>query len=1148
MIRKKAGLVLMLSCLLALGCSEGSNGNDENTNPEQQDPDQKDPDQKDPDQKDPDQKDPDQKDPDQKDPDQKDPDQKDPEQKDPDQKDPEQKDPRPDTDKSPGITSLDPTSGKEGTVVTISGRNLSQADKVCFAQTCVSPEETADTSLKVKAPAGTGNAAVTVSVDDKLLVAGFFNYLTESPNKDEVDWCQLNWFEPEIKSGNPIVAYAQVYEAGKTGKTGTHDLKAEFGYMNEMSKDDAMFTWVDAVRNEGFDAEASQNNDEYTINDLKLADGAYAVAFRFSLDGTNWKMCDTNGSDDGFDLTKAAQINVAPEPIVKKQVGWCRIMNDITTYYTKVGESSENIYAQAFVEGCTHYKDHCPDLKAQIGYGLPAQATEDAIDGAFTWTDAKINEGYDGSGGELHDEFMAQVKTDEIGEYAIVYRMSVDDGETWMYCDTADDVAYSPMNAVSWIVNEEGHDPEHPILPPIGDSVEWCRFQGPASATVRANHESETFYGQVYIHGVTGYPYMHAPKNITAELGYGDPTKDPSEFEYVEASLNWGLYPPSVNNEYMATLTPDEPGEYALAYRFSLDDGETWTYCDYDDEDGFDMSKTAKLTVTKDEDAILWCRVQHPQSQTIRLGETTDKYYGQVWVEGCSEGSAKCESVEGQIGYGLKTVEDLEDFTWNEATYNETFTTTNNDEYFATITPTEPGGYDVAYRFTTNHGETWTYCDFDDLGGYVREKSASLIVKDNKLSVSWCRMFADNPIEVTAGGNTELIYAQAYVEDCSEEAGRCTNLTAYVGYGTADDDIKDFHFSEAGFDSDFYQEGNKNDQFKGSFQAPKTAGEYDIAYAFSVDGGETLVYCDTDDNAEFDRSKTGKLVVTEPPKPKELEIGWCQIQWPKSDFSIFDTDEADVYGRVYVEGCTNVKEGCSAKIKAELGYGSKDATDPSTFNYVPASYYPSAIYLGNNEEYAATLSNIPVGDYALAYRFSLDGTNWVYCDNDDDITAFNSADTLKMTVEKPKILTWGDALGNYKCGIDDDYASYTAEPKAIQGIVGSIYIPGCTNDGATCKYVKSASLAYIKDDGTDVNFTVGNKSWMTVDAIESAPLGNNTNYTAKLQLDEGTYYYYFMFGLEDEERSASQTVQCFSHWKSPTDATINDLGVATIEK
>ena len=1009
----------------------------------------------------------------------------------------------------PKIVSIAPTSGNAGTSVTITGENLSGTEKVCFGSNCVVPDAKTDKSVTAKAPDGEKGKAVNVAVlvGGKLTQVGLFTYLPDS--ESVVLWCQLKWVEPNIASGDAIGVYTEVYKDKITGITGSHNgLQVQIGYADEMVTDLEKYNWTSPVkRNEGF---SNANNDEYMADNVKLPDGSYKIAARASLDGKNWIACEQAQSTGN---------RVEIRPVPPKPVDWCRITWPESGIKNNIGEDTPEIYAQAHVADCTNYQTHCQNLKAQVGYGPLPLADLSRIDKEFTWKDAELNTAYDGSKGTEHDEFHAKLKTDKAGEYGIAYRFSTDGGTNWYYCDTSDTLNFDPQSLLSWQVGD----------PRPGDHVEWCQITSPESVTVRLNQGSAEIKAQAYVRNCTGAPYDKCP-NLKGQAIYGTKAEweaeDKSKLRTVDAVIDTSL-PACNNTQFEATIKPMQnadkpeesvsPGEYLVAYRFSLD-GQTWAYCDrageVDGEEGedFDEARGVKMTVTPDEDTIDFCRIQYPGSATIKGGESAT-FYGRVYSEGCTDGDKHCESVKAQVGYGPKGGDkEGAEFHYVDATYNADHKGDNDDEYAADLTVGDPGGYDVVYRFSTNGGQTWTYCDFDEKPGFVAENVASLYVKDPNLHVEYCKLLTQTQ-EVSAGGITPAIEAEVYVPECTENKQRCTNLTGHIGIGSAEN-ASDFNFTN---DATFVRNEENNNIFSGTIKAPKAVGEYGYVYAFSLDGDETFVYCGKDgmktQKDALGPADFGKLAVKEPPK---LEVNWCQIQWPQEDISILENGTADVYGRVLVEGCTNVAGGCEGKLFAQVGYGAKDETDASKFTYFDGTKTNTGANLGQNEEYMATLHDVPKGDYALAYRFSLDGENWTYCDRDNYTAGYDKNNTIGLHVSEvpEREVSWCRVF------LPDNASSITLKsgeqsaPIRIQ-----VYVNQCTeSDGAGCTDLK---LHRAYGTGNELNAT--NYPDVTLGETEygyNAQIGYNDEYSTTVAIandsaNDTTYNLLYGFSLGD---------------------------------
>ncbi|MEI8259276.1 MAG: chitobiase/beta-hexosaminidase, partial [Deltaproteobacteria bacterium] len=107
-----------------------------------------------------------------------------------------------------------------------------------------------------------------------------------------------------------------IYEAGVTDSAGASPLVgAQLGYgpLTANPEYEAGWRWFSASYNAGF---VDPSNDEYQATFVAPAAGSYGYAFRFTLDGQNWTVCDLNGAGQNggltFDLNQIAPLTVAP--------------------------------------------------------------------------------------------------------------------------------------------------------------------------------------------------------------------------------------------------------------------------------------------------------------------------------------------------------------------------------------------------------------------------------------------------------------------------------------------------------------------------------------------------------------------------------------------------------------------------------------------------------------------------------------------------------------------------------------------------------------------------------------------------------------------------------------------------------------------
>lgn len=1021
----------------------------------------------------------------------------------------------------PKLTGMAPTSGKLGTEITITGLKLDTSKEVCFGSVCQAPKSKSATEVKAIAPEGEGSVTVTLVVGESRLNAGQFSYIKVNPSTNAVDWCRLGHVPQSAAPGiGSDLIFAEVYEEGCTPNASKNctNFVGQIGYVKEAAgvdlNDTTRYTWKNAERNSAFEGPSAAANDEYMAS-LSLEEGTYRIAYRFSTDSQNWLFCDYDDSNNGFNGEQTGRIVVAETPIIKPVIGWCRIVNGNTSIESKTGEKSEGIYAQAFVPNCTHYKTHCKDLKAEIGYGSPAMDKIENIAENFKWEPAKLNLAYDGSGGELHDEFQGEVSSSKAGNYSIVYRMTLDNGATYTYCDIADDGAFTPSNAIRWTVKDEGNiDPEVKV-------VGWCRLNEPTDLTVRSGMSTPALTASVWVDQCTGA--AHDCPDLKGEFGYGKfSDTDFSSYKFTAASLD-NSQSLGNNDVFKTVWNATATGEYGFAYRFSLN-GKDWTYCDSLGVAAKPSENVGKISVVKDEDTVDFCRIQWPESSVITKGKASETYYGRVYVKGCTDADMHCKAVTAQVGYGSKTAKDATAFTYVDAAYNGAYTADNNDEYGAQLTINTTGDYAVVYRFSIDGRNTWTYCDYDNVPGFVLAKAASISVKDK--SIEWCKLIGPSEVTVEKGADTVDIYGQALVTDCTGRDGvACTGLKAWVGYGPKDAKPSTYKYVEAAYAQNI---GN-NDEFVAKLNV-ETAGVYALNYAFSLDGGVTKTYCDKEASKPYNPDHAGSLTVT------QQAITWCNLQHPQHvNVKLGETTET-IYGQVYVPGCTGTDTACKS-VKGYVAYG-KDI-DKTTPTFIEATYSQK---IGNNDEYEANLKPTEVGNYMLAYAFSLDGgTTKTLCGfgggSTFDPTKAGSLTVTKADVPTPKPGALFVRGTDYTCGIVA--APPTSKVGDITSYYAEIWIPGCTDQSDLslwCNKVISSEILYTKEANATKPYT--NAAWLRQTSAKNEGAfqhgGNNDNHIGIIKYTEsGKYHLAYSFQVKHDPSDlmeAAQTVYCYVDW------------------
>src|SRR5206468_3377100 len=108
--------------------------------------------------------------------------------------------------------------------------------------------------------------------------------------------------------------------------------------------------------------------------------------------------------------------------------------------------------------------------------------------------------------------------------------------------------------------------------------ADYCDVQFPLSLNVQTGASTGSIHGDIFESGVT--EPSGASSAVRAQLGYGPPTANPeyqSGWTWLNASYNVQV---GNNDEYQTSFTAPAAGAYRYVYRFSLDQGVSWTYCD----------------------------------------------------------------------------------------------------------------------------------------------------------------------------------------------------------------------------------------------------------------------------------------------------------------------------------------------------------------------------------------------------------------------------------------------------------------------------------------------------------------------------------------------------------------------------------------
>lgn len=453
--------------------------------------------------------------------------------------------------------------------------------------------------------------------------------------------------------------------------------------------------------------------------------------------------------------------------------------------------------------------------------------------------------------------------------------------------------------------------------------VDWCNIQWPFEITVVVNNESDAIYSQVYEEGVT--EGIGQGSGIKGQLGYGlstdDPIQDASKWKWVDATFNVDA---GNNDEYLAKFTPNQVGEFVYAFRYSMDDGKNWVYCDKDGSDnGFSLGQTGLLKV-------------------IDAANNPPKITSVTPSKGSTYGGDPVEVVGENFGYGIKIY-----FGSKEASH----VIVQNSGVVVCKTPSHPAGK-VDVKVVNPDGQSATLSQ-----AFEFEAPTSL--------PQWGNLQWPYAIRVAEGVETEYIYGQVYHQGITDASGQGAGIFAQLGYGPRGTYPLDSSWKW--IDAEFNTDSGNNDEYKAKLIIPES-GHYSYTFRYSFDGTNWL-YADIDgsDNG-VSLDKLGRIAVGD-------VVDWCNIQWPDI-YGANAGESREIYSQVFLDGVTNqLNQG--ADIIVELLYTSNYPFNPEEGSVLGTTFNMDK---DSNDEYKGTLNFSNSGTYYYWFRVKYKNGPWIYCD------------------------------------------------------------------------------------------------------------------------------------------------------------------------
>jgi hypothetical protein len=260
--------------------------------------------------------------------------------------------------------------------------------------------------------------------------------------------------------------------------------------------------------------------------------------------------------------------------------------------------------------------------------------------------------------------------------------------------------------------------------------------------------------------------------------------------------------------------------------------------------------------------------------------------------------------------------------------------------------------------FTPNTTGTYTVTGTNSLGC---SNTAQVTVTVNP-SISWANVQWPASATVNCGSGVN-VYGQVYEASLTPPAGSNNTIGVQIGVSTTNTNPATWpaaSWSNATWNA---QSGN-NDEYVANIGSSLASGTY--YYAFRYTSGSSGCYVYGGYNASGGGYWNGSTNVN-----GVLNVGgidWANLQFPGSG-SVCQGQSYNVYGQVYEAGVTNIA-GATPGLIAEIGVSSTN-TNPATWAanaWTPANFNAQS---GNNDEFIASISGLPLGTYYYTFRYKL---------------------------------------------------------------------------------------------------------------------------------------------------------------------------------
>lgn len=438
------------------------------------------------------------------------------------------------------------------------------------------------------------------------------------------------------------------------------------------------------------------------------------------------------------------------------------------------------------------------------------------------------------------------------------------------------------------------------------------------------------------------------------------------------------------------------PVTYFLAARFTVNDGATWTLADRDGAaNGVSAAQLAQLTVSKS--SVGWCKlggeaIEAPPVVSLKVGQAGPLVFGQVYLQGVTDGTGAGTGIKGQLGVGAPG-SDPATWTWADASFNADTGSGANDEFQAMLPTPAAGDYKFAYRFNHDDGP-WAYCDADGLanGGFSENQAGSLTV--SPVAIDRCTLQFPTTLTSVQGQPTALIYGRVFAATVTDATGQGAGIDAELGFGPAADAPSMGSWTWSSMTSFNLDVAGGGDEYQGRLTGP-APGTYAYAWRFRTTGG-AWVYCDIDGSENgFQSAQAGVLTA------QALGVSECLMAATNATQTLAPAATSLPWSVDVTVPTVTDGTGQGAGVDVELGLGAP-GSDPSTWtSWTPAAY---AADQGAADTWTGSLTApSPDGVRDVAFRARVNSQAWVYCDRDGLANGYQAAQAGRLSVQSAAI-------------------------------------------------------------------------------------------------------------------------------------------------